>query len=107
MLMTTQDQLDGYEIVETYGIVFGNTVRARSIGRSFVAAFKTVVGGEISEFSELLNEARAEAMKRLMQKAETVGANAIVAVRFETSDIMEMVAEIFVYGTAVRVEKKA
>lgn len=106
MLMTTQDQLEGFQIVETFGVVYGNTVRSRSIGRNFTASIKTLVGGEISEYSELLDEARAEAMKRVIDKAQAIGANAIVATRFETSDVMDMVAEIFVYGTAVRVVEK-
>lgn len=105
VLMTTQDRIDGYEIAETLGIVQGNTVRARHIGRDFMAGLKTIVGGEIREYSELLNEARQESMDRMAKHAELLDADAIVAIRFETSDVMQGVAELFVYGTAVRLKR--
>ena len=106
MLMTTQDRLDGYEIVETFGIVQGNTVRARNIGRDFMAGLKNLVGGEISEYSALLIESRKEAISRMVAQAQSLGADAVVAVRFETSDIMQGAAELFVYGTAVRLKRE-
>jgi uncharacterized protein YbjQ (UPF0145 family) len=105
MLMTTQDQPAGYEIVEVIGVVQGNTVRARNIGRDFLAGLRNVIGGEITEYTELLSQAREQAIKRMTDKAAVLGANAIVAVRFETSDIMQAAAELFVYGTAVVVRK--
>ena len=105
MLLTTQDNLEGYEVVETFGIVQGNTVRARHIGRDFMAGMKKIVGGEISEYSELLIESRKEALDRMVAQARSLGADAVVAVRFETSDIMQGAAELFVYGTAVKVKR--
>jgi uncharacterized protein YbjQ (UPF0145 family) len=105
MLLTTQDNLEGYEVVETFGIVQGNTVRARHVGRDFMAGLKNIVGGEISEYSELLIESRKEAINRMVAQARSLGADAIVAVRFETSDIMQGAAELFVYGTAVKVKR--
>lgn len=105
MLMSTQNEVAGYEIVEVIGIVQGNTVRARNIGRDFVAGLRNIVGGEITEYTELLMQSREEAIKRMVDKAQTLGANAIVAVRFETSDIMDTASELLVYGTAVVVEK--
>ena len=105
MLMTTQNTLEGYEIAETFGIVQGNTVRARHIGRDITAALKKIVGGEITEYSELLQESRKEAVSRMVAEAQRLGADAIVCVRFETSDIMQSAAELFVYGTAVRLKR--
>lgn len=104
MLMTTQDKLENYEIVETLGLVQGNTVQTRHVGRDIMAGFKTLVGGEITGYTELLQTARKEAIGRMIMEAEILGANAVVAVRFETSDIMQSAAELFVYGTAVKVK---
>ncbi len=103
MLMTSQDNLANYEIVQVLGIVQGNTVRARNIGRDFMAGLKNIVGGEISEYTQLLTEARSEAMERMIDAAEAREADAIVAIRFETSDILQGSAELFVYGTAVKI----
>jgi len=105
MLLTTQNNLEGYAVVETIGIVQGNTVRARNIGRDIVAGFKKLRGGEISEYTELLMEARREALARMEKEATRLGADAIVAVRFETSDIMQAAAELYVYGTAVKLKQ--
>ncbi len=106
MLMTTADDLPGYEITQVLGIVQGNTVRARHVGRDFMASLKKIVGGEISDYTELLQDARDEAVVRMVDLADSRGADAIVAIRFETSDIMQAAAELSVYGTAVQVEKK-
>ena len=105
ILMTTQDTLPGYEITGVLGIVRGNTVRARHVGRDFMAGLRNIVGGEIGEYSDLLTEAREEAILRMAAEAEGRDADAIVAIRFETSDIMQSAAELFVYGTAVKVRR--
>lgn len=105
MLLSTQDNLEGYEVVETFGIVQGNTVRARHVGKDIMAGLKSIVGGEIGEYSELLIESRKEAINRMVSQARALGADAIVAVRFETSDIMQNAAELFVYGTAIKVKR--
>jgi len=103
MLITTQDNLAGYEIVETLGIVRGNTVRARHVGKDIIAGLRGMVGGEIIEYTKLLAEAREQAMDRMIEDAESKGANAIVCIRFTTSEITQLAAELFVFGTAVRV----
>jgi uncharacterized protein YbjQ (UPF0145 family) len=104
MLMVTTDSIEGKRIVEVFGLVRGNTVRARAIGRDIVAGLRSILGGEISEYSQLLTAARDEAIERMSQAAEQTGANAVVGVRFVTSGIMGGASEILVYGTAVKIE---
>ena len=105
MLITTQDNLTGYRVVETLGIVCGNTVRARHVGRDMMASLRGVVGGEIKTYTKLLATAREQAMDRMKEDAERKGANAIVCIRFSTAGITQLAAELFVFGTAVRVAK--
>jgi uncharacterized protein YbjQ (UPF0145 family) len=106
MLLTTQDQfLDG-NVYKTIGIVSGNTVRARNAGSLFGAGFKAIKGGEIETFTALLTEARQQATKRMINEAQSLGADAIVAVRFSITNIAEAISEVLVTGTAVRLEKK-
>ena len=104
MIVTTIHEIPGKRIVEVLGIVRGNTVRARHIGKDILAALKNVVGGEIEEFTKLMAEAREQALDRMAEQARALGANAVVGVRFTTSFIMQNAAEILAYGTAVRVE---
>jgi len=104
-LMTTQDNVSGFEITHTIGLVRGNTVRARNIGRDFTAGIKTLFGGEIAEYTSLLTSAREQAIERMLEDAEARGADAVVAVRFETSNVLQGVAELYVYGTAVKLQK--
>lgn len=106
MLITTQDELSGYEITETLGMVKGNTVRARHIGKDILAGFRNVVGGEIIEYTKLLAESREQAIDRMIDDAKSKGADGIVCVRFTTSSIMQSAAELFVFGTAVKLKKK-
>jgi uncharacterized protein YbjQ (UPF0145 family) len=91
-------------IVEFYGVVTGSTVRAKHIGRDIMASLKNIVGGELTGYTELLQESRVDALDRMTQQAESLGANAVVNVRFSTSSIAQGAAELFAYGTAVRVE---
>jgi len=106
MLLTSQDNFSEYEIVETLGIVRGNTVRARHVGKDVLASFRNIVGGEIEEYTKLLAESRDQSIDRMIEAAESLGADGIVCIRFTTSSIMQAAAEMFVYGTAVKLKKK-
>ena len=104
MIVVTSSIVPGKEIKNSFGVVRGNTVRARHLGKDIVAGFKTMVGGEIQEYTKLMAESREQSVDRMVEEAKALGANAIVDVRFSTSYIMSNVAEILVYGTAVHVE---
>ena len=106
MLLTTQDKFSDYEIVETLGLVKGNTVRARHAGKDILTGFRNIVGGEIEEYTKLLAESREQSIDRMIEIAESLGADGIVCIRFTTSSIMQSAAEMFVYGTAVKLKKK-
>ena len=101
MIMVTSDEIPGKKIVKTIGLVKGNTIRARNIGRDVMAVFKNMVGGEIADYTKMLAESREQALDRMIEEAESAGANAIVAIRFATTSIMQGAAELLVYGTAV------
>jgi len=104
MIIATSSNIVGKEIKTTFGVVRGNTVRARHLGKDIVAGLKTLVGGEIQEYTKLMAESREQSIDRMVEEAKALGANAIVDARFATSYIMSNVAEILVYGTAVYVE---
>ena len=104
MFITNLESVPGMKIKEHYGLVSGSTVRAKHIGRDIMAGLKNIVGGELKGYTELLQESRNEAMKRMMSQAEKMGANAVINVRFSTSSITQGAAELYVYGTAVMVE---
>ncbi len=104
MIISNTQEIPGKTIVEFFGLVSGSTVRAKHIGRDIMAGLKNVVGGELTGYTELLSEARGEAIRRMSYQAETMGANAIVNVRFATSSVAQGAAELFAYGTAVKVE---
>lgn len=104
MVISNTETVMGKEIVEFYGIVSGSTVRAKHIGRDFMAGLKNIIGGELKGYTELLQDSRREAIDRMTAQAKSVGANAVVNVRFSTSSIAQGAAEIFAYGTAVKVE---
>jgi uncharacterized protein YbjQ (UPF0145 family) len=104
MLLSTTETVPGKTIREFYGVVSGSTVRAKHIGKDILAGLKNIVGGELKGYTELLQEARQEALERMIAQAQSVGANAVVNVRFSTSNITQGAAELFAYGTAVRVE---
>jgi uncharacterized protein YbjQ (UPF0145 family) len=106
MLITTQDQFTDYEIVETLGLVRGNTIRARHIGKDILAGLRTIVGGEITEYTKMLAEAREQSIDRMIAEARQKDADAIVAMRFTTSPVMQGSAELLAYGTAVRLRPK-
>ncbi len=105
MIISTMNELPGYEIEEVFGEVFGLTVRSRNIGSQFGAAFKSLAGGELKGMTKMLAEGRAHATERLIEEAEAKGANAIIAFRFDTSELGSTWTEICAYGTAVRARK--
>ena len=104
MLLATTDTICGKTVCKHLGLVRGNTIRARHIGRDIMAKVKNVVGGEISDYTKLMGESREQAIDRMVAEAKDLGANAIIAIRFSTSEVMDSAAEILVYGTAVVVE---
>lgn len=104
MIMATCDEIPGRKIIKTLGLVRGNTIRARHIGHDIMAKLRNVVGGEISDYTKMIAEAREQALDRMAAEAEKLGANAIVAIRFGTAEMMASAAEILAYGTAVVIE---
>ena len=104
MILSNTANIPGKTIQEFYGVVTGSTVRAKHIGRDIMAGFKNIVGGELKGYTELLIEARQEAIERMTEQAKSVGANAVVNVRFTTSSVAQGAAELFAYGTAVKVD---
>ncbi|MFC1495806.1 YbjQ family protein [Candidatus Margulisiibacteriota bacterium] len=103
MLLTNLETVPGKSITQHYGLVSGSTVRAKNIGRDILAGFKNIVGGELSGYTDLLREAREQSMERMTAQATQLGANAIVNIRFSTSSVAQGAAELYVYGTAVKV----
>ena len=104
MILTNTDFVTGREIKEIIGLVRGNTVQAKSIGKDFKAGLRNIAGGEITEYTDMLAEAREIALKRMEDKAKKLGADAVINVRFMTSSIMGGAAEILAYGTAVKLK---
>ncbi len=106
MQLTTQDEFNDREISRTLGLVRGNTIRARHLGKDILAALRNLVGGEIGEYTKMLAEAREQSLDRMIAEARKLGADGIVAVRFVTAPVMQGAAELLVYGTAVKLEEK-
>jgi uncharacterized protein YbjQ (UPF0145 family) len=104
MIVTTTPSIEGKRIVRTLGLVRGNSVRARHIGRDILAMLRNNVGGEVQEYTKLLAESREQALDRMVEEARELGANGVVAVRFVTSMVAQGMAELLAYGTAVVVE---
>ncbi len=104
MIVSNIETIPGKNIVRFFGVVSGSTVRAKHIGRDLMASLKNIVGGELKGYTELLHEARSEALQRMQEEAASLGANAVVNVRFSTSSVAQGAAELFAYGTAVTVE---
>ena len=105
MIVATTDAVPGYRIVRTLGLVRGNTIRTRHLGKDILAAFKNLVGGEVMEYTKMLAESREQAIDRMIEDAEALGANAIVGLRLTTASMMQGAAELLAYGTAVVVEE--
>jgi uncharacterized protein YbjQ (UPF0145 family) len=104
MIIVTSENIAHCRIVKTFGLVRGNTVRARHVGKDIMAGLRTIVGGEIHEYAKLMAESREQTLDRMAAEAESLGANAIIAVRFTTSVILNGTAELLATGTAVLVE---
>lgn len=104
MIISTTDQIPGREIAAVLGISQGSTVRARNIGRDFMAGLKNIVGGEISEYTILLAQSRDQAIERMIMDAEDLGADAVINIRFQTAMVMQGCSEILAYGTAVKLK---
>ena len=104
MLVVTSPEIPGRKIVRTLGLVSGNTIRARHVGKDIMAGLRNLVGGEVVEYGKLLSESREQALDRMKAKAEKLGANAVISLQFQTSVIMGGAAEMMAYGTAVVIE---
>ncbi|HUX08832.1 MAG TPA: YbjQ family protein [Acidobacteriota bacterium] len=101
MILTTLESIPGKQIVRICGLVRGNTVRAKHIGKDILAGLKQIVGGEIKGYTEMMTEAREQAIERMVAEAEALGANAVVGMRLTTADVMQSASEVLAYGTAV------
>ena len=101
MILSTTDQIEGKKIIKHIGLVRGNTIRARHIGKDIMAGLRNVVGGEITDYTKMMAESREQAIQRMVEEAESKGANAIVGLRFTTSMVMQNASEILAYGTGV------
>ena len=105
MITVSTNEVAGKTIIQTLGLIEGNTIRARNLGRDILAGLKNIIGGEIEEYTKLMAESRDQALDRMCKQAEDIGANAVVGVRFSTSYIMGSAAEILAYGTAVVIDE--
>lgn len=105
-IIVNTDHVPGYQVTKVYGLVRGNIVQSKHIGKDIVAGIRTLVGGEIKEYTEMLTDARQKATAIMVKEAENLGANAILNVRYMTSQIMQNASEILVYGTAATIEKE-
>jgi len=105
MIILTSQEIPGYKIRKVFGLVKGNTVRARNVGKDILAGLRNIVGGEVVEYTKMLAESREQSIDRMVESAEKMGANAIIGLRFMTSSIMRSAAELLAYGTAVYIEK--
>ena len=106
MIVVTSDSIPGRRVVKTLGLVKGNTIRARHVGKDLLAGLKGIVGGEICEYTKMVAESREQSLDRLIEEAESLGANAVVAIRFTTASMMQGAAELLAYGTAVIIEEE-
>jgi uncharacterized protein YbjQ (UPF0145 family) len=105
MKITTQDRFDDFTIIKTLGLVRGNTIRSRHLGKDILAGLRSLVGGEITEYTKMLAEAREQSLDRMIADAKRLGADGIVAMRFVTAPVMQGAAELLAYGTAVKLDK--
>lgn len=104
MIITTSEHIAGKKVVKTLGLVKGNTIRARHLGKDIGAVFRNIIGGEITEYTKLIAESREQSIDRMIDDAQRLGANAIIMARFATSEMMQGASELLAYGTAVIVE---
>ncbi|MBS3994545.1 MAG: YbjQ family protein [Alkaliphilus sp.] len=104
MILVNSSTIANKEIVETLGLVKGSTIRAKHVGKDIIAGFRHLVGGELKEYTEMIDEARQIAISRMIKEAEDLGANAVLDIRFTTTSVMQGAAEVMVYGTAVKLK---
>ena len=105
MLLSTSNEIPGRKVIKHLGLVKGNTIRARHIGRDILAGLRHIVGGEISDYTKMMAEAREQALDRMIAEAESLGADAVIGLRFSTSSLMQGAAELLAYGTAVKISR--
>ena len=105
MIVVTTDYVPGHDVIEAVGVVRGSTIRAKHLGKDILAGLRTIVGGEVKEYTEMLIEARNESMRRLEAQAESLEADAVINLRFVTSQVMTGAAELLAYGTAVKLRR--
>ncbi|MFW6035853.1 MAG: YbjQ family protein [Halothermotrichaceae bacterium] len=105
MIVVNTNEVTGKEIEEVLGLVRGNTIRARHVGNDIMASLRNIVGGEVKEYTKMISETREEALKRMVEEARKLGADAVINVRFTTSQVMNGAAEILAYGTAVKLKE--
>ena len=106
MIVVSDDKIAGVRVVRTLGLVRGNTIRARHLGKDVMAVLRNIVGGEVSEYTKMMAEAREQALDRMVEEAEELGADAVISTRFATSMLMQGAAELLAYGTAVVIEEE-
>ncbi len=106
MIVVSDDKIAGTRVVRTLGLVRGNTIRARHLGKDLMAKMRNLVGGEVSEYTKVMAESREQALDRMVEEAEELGANAVISTRFATSMLMQGAAELLAYGTAVVIEEE-
>ena len=106
MIVFYYDKISGMRVVRTLGLVRGNTIRARHLGKDLMAVLRNMVGGEVSEYTKMMAEAREQALDRMVEEAGELGANAVISTRFATSMLMQGAAELLAYGTAVVIEEE-
>jgi len=106
MIVVSDDKIAGMKVVRTLGLVRGNTIRARHLGKDVMAVLRNIVGGEVSEYTKMMAEAREQALDRMVEEAEELGADAVISTRFATSMLMQGAAELLAYGTAVVLEEE-
>ena len=104
-MLSTSHEISGYEVVQVFGLVTGNTVQSRNVGSQILAGLKSMIGGEIAGYTKLMARARQHAIDQLSQEAVDLGANAVICLRMETSDVMRNCVEMLIYGTAVKLKK--
>jgi len=106
MILSTTFEVNGHKVTEILGLVKGNTIRARHLGRDIMAALRGIIGGEVHDYTKMMAEAREQALDRMIAEAESLGADAIIGVRFSTSSLMQGAAELLAYGTAVKISRE-
>lgn len=107
MIVVTTEQVSGFRVSETLGMVRGSSIRSRHVGRDLIALMRNLTGGEVKEYTKMLAEAREQAVDRMVEEAQALGADAILSVRFQSAEMMAGAAEMLCYGTAVRLETEA